>query len=65
MPPDQEKRTISRLRSENAMLKEIIKNLYKKTLEALNFINLGDISATEQDITDEKSRANKTTDGGD
>ena len=61
--PDEQKMIISRLRSENAMLKEIIKNLYKKTLEALNFINLGDIDAIEQAITDDKSRANKKADG--
>ena len=61
--PDEQKMIISRLRSENAMLKEIIKNLYKKTLEALNFINLGDIDAIEQAISHDKSRANKKADG--
>jgi hypothetical protein len=36
-----DKQKINRLESENAVLKEIIKNLYKKTLEALNMANGG------------------------
>ena len=38
-----QKQKITRLESENAVLKEIIKNLYKKTLEALNLANGGKI----------------------
>ena len=34
---------IRRLQSENDFLKEIIRNQYKKALEALHFINKGDI----------------------
>ena len=37
------KEKISRLQSENEFLKEIIRNQYKKALEALHFINRGDI----------------------
>ena len=36
-----QKQKINRLQSENAVLKEIIKNLYKKTLAALQFANGG------------------------
>ncbi len=38
-----DKAKISRLQSENEFLKEIIRNQYKKALEALHFINKGDI----------------------
>ena len=34
---------IRRLQSENDFLKEIVRNQYKKALEALHFINKGDI----------------------
>lgn len=35
------KAELNRLRSENAFLKELIRNQYKKALEALNFANKG------------------------
>ena len=41
---DKETKTeLIRLRSENAFLKELIRNQYKKALEALNFANKGTI----------------------
>jgi len=43
MTPETDKAKISRLQSENEFLKEIVRNQYKKALEALHFINKGDI----------------------
>ncbi len=43
MTPETDKAKISRLQSENDFLKEIIRLQYKKALEALHFINRGDI----------------------
>ncbi len=43
MTPENDKAKIRRLQSENEFLKEIIRNQYKKALEALHFINKGDI----------------------
>ncbi len=43
MTPETDKAKINRLQSENEFLKEIIRNQYKKALEALHFINKGDI----------------------
>jgi len=43
MTPETDKAKISRLQSENDFLKEIIRNQYRKALEALHFINKGDI----------------------
>tara|TARA_R110000751_G_scaffold5032_1_gene23780 strand:+ start:384 stop:635 length:252 start_codon:yes stop_codon:yes gene_type:complete len=43
MTPETDKAKISRLKSENEFLKEIVRNQYKKALEALHFINKGDI----------------------
>jgi len=43
MTPETDKAKIRRLQSENDFLKEIVRNQYKKALEALHFINKGDI----------------------
>ena len=43
MEKETDKAKIRRLQSENDFLKEIIRNQYKKALEALHFINMGDI----------------------
>lgn len=43
-----DKAKITRLESENKFLREIIKNQYKKALEALNFVNKGNISDIEE-----------------
>ncbi len=45
---ESDKAKITRLESENKFLKEIIKNQYKKALEALNFVNKGNISDIEE-----------------
>lgn len=43
MTPETDKAKIRRLQSENDFLKEIIRLQYKRALEALHFINKGDI----------------------
>ena len=43
MERETDKAKINRLQSENEFLKELIRNQYKKSLEALHFINKGDI----------------------
>jgi hypothetical protein len=58
MTPETDKAKITRLQSENEFLKEIIRNQYKKALEALHFINKGDI----QRIIDPPEPDNTRTD---
>lgn len=54
---DKETKTeLIRLRSENAFLKEIIRNQYRKALEALNFVNNGTI---KKDDASTKETRNK------
>ena len=54
---DKETKTeLNRLRSENAFLKEIIRNQYRKALEALNFVNNGTI---KKDDASTKETRNK------
>ena len=43
MKKENDKQKINRFQSENEFLKELIRNQYKKALEALHFINKGDI----------------------
>ena len=46
---ESDKAKITRLESENRFLKEIIRTQYKKALEALNFVNKGNISKIDHD----------------
>ena len=55
---DKETKTeLIRLRSENAFLKELIRNQYKKALEALNFVNNGTIH--KPDASTKETRNNQ------
>ena len=60
MTPETDKAKISRLQSENEFLKEIIRNQYKKALEALHFINKGDIEKIIDPPEPENTRTNFT-----
>lgn len=61
MTPETDKAKISRLQSENEFLKEIIRNQYKKALEALHFINKGDIQRIIDPPKPENTRTNFTS----
>ena len=60
MTPETDKAKISRLQSENEFLKEIVRNQYKKALEALHFINKGDIQKIIDPPEPENTRTNFT-----
>ena len=52
---ESDKAKITRLESENRFLKEIIRTQYKKALEALNFVNKGNISKIDNDKNTEST----------
>lgn len=58
MKAETDRAKIRRLEGENKFLKEIVRNQYKKALEALYFVNRGDISK----IVDPPEPENKRTD---
>jgi len=50
---EETKKLINRLQSENNFLKEVIKNNYKRALQALNFINSDNFAHSEPEILSE------------